>query len=266
MKNANVRKIHWSKSLWCINIILLVRIRDIQGLTAPSAPLILPSRTHNAALQHPSWTVRDVALSLSLERNNSPLQVQTQSQQMNDAMVIKTMRGTQWRVIEQRSLASSSFGTRPPLSCKSLATFSGFVSEANKGTVDVEYVCVNDNAGAAPNSVSGRWVTKPSRLARGSVQLSARWKVRVPGGGKIIYKGFIDAEKIIGKAGKPVSAQMTGDILTGEEVNKEKVIGKFTADFVRQLDDEEQDALKIGGGKPENGPILLVPKASSSSL
>eukprot|EP00536_Pseudo-nitzschia_multiseries_P003484 jgi/Psemu1/301987/fgenesh1_kg.54_\ len=72
---------------------------------------------------------------------------------------------------------------------------------------------------------------------------------------------------MIGRAGKSVTAEMVGVMLTGEEVNKEKVIGKFTADFVRQLTDDEVDAIKIGGGaisnynvETKNGPITLLPK------
>lgn len=224
---------------------------------------VLHTSEREGLVSSPSSVVQDAALLLSAMERNSPLQVQTQSQQMNEAMVIKTMRGTQWRVIEDRVATSSSFGQQFPLGCKSLATFSGFASEDNKGTVNVQYTCGDgdgDGDSASPTSASGRWVTKPSRLARGSIQLSARWKVRVPGGGTVIYKGFIDADRIIGRAGKSVAAEMAGVLLTGEEVNKEKVVGKFTADFVRQLDDREQDALKIGGAKADDGPILLVPK------
>ncbi|VEU34143.1 unnamed protein product [Pseudo-nitzschia multistriata] len=206
--------------------------------------------------------------------------VQTQAQQMSDAMVLKTMRGTQWRVLEDRSASAFYSGTdsHSPRTCRSLATFAGFAGEFNKGTVSVEYSCGSSSSSSssamptAQGRSSGRWVTKPSRLSRGSIQLSPRWKVRLPkesGGGTVIYKGFIDAQKMIGRGGKSVSAEMTGVILTGEEVNKEKVIGRFTADFVRQLDDEEVDALKIGGGggkeitatgSSNNGPITLSPK------
>jgi len=199
---------------------------------------------------------------------------------MNDAMVIKTMRGTQWRVIEDRS-SPSFYGKDSSIKrCKSFATFGGFASDANKGTVDVEYICPSKSStsssvgtvtGVAATTTaattttaqsfttSGRWVTKPSRLARGSVQLSARWKVKLPEDGKIIiYKGFIDADKIVGRGGKSVSAEMSGVILTGEEVNKEIVIGKFRADLIRQLDMEEVDSIKVGA--VSSGPIMLSPK------
>jgi len=170
------------------------------------------------------------------------------------------------RVIEEQR-SPSYFGKDSPRTCRSLATFSGFVSDTNKGTVTVEYMCSggggDDDGGAggddggtatAPRSrsSSGRWITKPSRLARGSIQLSPRWKVKLPKemssttgttgetptAKTVIYKGFIDAEQMIGRAGKSVSAEMVGVVLTGEEVNKEKVVGRFTADFVRQLDPE----------------------------
>jgi len=204
-------------------------------------------------------------LSLSADPTRADLSVQTQSQQMNEAMVLKTMRGTQWRVIEER-YSDSYFGKG--FNCKSLATFNGFVGDTNKGTVTVEYTCGSEDDGKAATR-SGRWVTKPSRLAKGSVQLSPRWKVKLPedsGGGTIIYKGFINAEKMIGRAGKSVSAEMVGVILTGEQVNHERVIGRFTADFVRQLTEEEVDAIKIGGAvvnknsDTKNSPITLSPK------
>ena len=200
-------------------------------------------------------------------------EVQTQSQQMNDAMVIKTMKGTQWRVVEDRLIsdaASNFFGGKEYTRyCKSLATFGGFTGVDNKGTVGVEYFCGSQNVDESSDSATktftskGRWVTKPSRLARGSVQLSARWKVRLPdGGGTVIYKGFIDADKIIGRKGKSINAEMVGVILTGEEVNKEKVIGKFTADFVRQLSEEEESEIAASFATNINidGPITLSPK------
>lgn len=205
-------------------------------------------------------------------------EVQTQSQQMSDAMVIKTMRGTQWRVVEDRITSGAFFGKKSPRYCRSLVTFGGFASVDNKGTVGVEYFCrdASDDTVTATTEPSpdnndalsattitttkGRWVTKPSRLARGSVQLSARWKVRLPnGGGTVIYKGFIDADKIIGRTGKKINAEMVGVILTGEEVNKEKVIGKFTADFVRQLSEEEQSEIAASIAA-NDGPITMSPK------
>eukprot|EP00593_Proboscia_inermis_P005158 CAMPEP_0171307954 /NCGR_PEP_ID=MMETSP0816-20121228/18030_1 /TAXON_ID=420281 /ORGANISM="Proboscia inermis, Strain CCAP1064/1" /LENGTH=51 /DNA_ID=CAMNT_0011790493 /DNA_START=1 /DNA_END=153 /DNA_ORIENTATION=- len=49
---------------------------------------------------------------------------------------------------------------------------------------------------------------------------------------------------------------MVGIILTGDEVNKEKMIGRFSADFVRELSADEQDEkIGISGG----GPITLSP-------
>lgn len=222
----------------------------------------------------PSSIIQDGTLLVSAmqtysnsKSNSPPPMVQTQSQQMNDAMVISTMRGTEWRILEERYLSNpnASFGKGSPNVCKSVATFSGFASDANKGTVSVNYSC----GSSSKTTSNGRWVTKPSRIAKGSIQLSARWKVKLPneGGGSIIYKGFIDAEPIIGRSGKSVSATMTGLLVTGEEVGKEKVVGKFTADFVRQMDEEEVDAIKISGGEIYNadtninkGPITFSPK------
>jgi len=254
-------------------------------------------------------------LSSVLLSSASSLHVQSQSQQMNDAMVISTMRGTEWRILEERDLSNKNnnagpiiFGKNSPKQCKSIATFSGFVSDTNKGTVTVKYLCGGDKNGrsndddtnvsdtiatptnASSLSTNGRWVTKPSRISRGSIQLSARWKVKLPttdaavnndgagsgkgssqGGGTIIYKGNIEASKMIGRNGKSVEAEITGLILTGAKVNEEKVIGKFTGDFIRKLPDEEVDAIKISGGmiysnnaldngniNNNEGPITLV--------
>mmetsp|Transcript_12178 Transcript_12178/g.25928 ORF Transcript_12178/g.25928 Transcript_12178/m.25928 type:complete len:179 (+) Transcript_12178:56-592(+) len=169
-------------------------------------------------------------------------------------MVILHLRGTKWMVLEERYVSNpnaSLFGRGSPKMCKSVATFSGFASDANKGTVSVNYSSCYEGSSSSRTPVSnGRWVTKPSRIAKGRIQLSPRWKVRLPndGGGSIIYKGFIEAEPMIGRSGKSISATMTGFLVTGEEVGKEKVIGKFTADFVRQMDEEEVDAIKISGG------------------
>jgi hypothetical protein len=235
------------------------------------AAIVRHAKTNDVALRHTlaSGPWIDTSPSFFLSALDPPV-VQTQSQQMNDAMVIKTMKGTQWRVIEDRVSSSKFFGSQSPRFCKSLVTFGGFSGVDNKGTVGVEYFCGNGNSDAeiaeAPKKIAkGRWVTKPSRLARGSVQLSARWKVRCPeeGGKSVIYKGFIDADKIIGRNGKSVNAEMVGVILTGEEVNQEKVIGKFTADFVRQLSEEEEREIAnntAGGNTPtieSIAPIVL---------
>ena len=222
---------------------------------------------------------------LSASSGLEPPAVQTQSQQMNDAMVIKTMRGTQWRVNEDRVIndrlsfgpsSATFFGKNSPRYCKSVVTFGGFSGVDNKGTVGVEYFCDKAGGGGTGTTTAvttktakGRWVSKPSRLARGSVQLSARWKVKCPeeGGKSIIYKGFIDADKIIGRNGKSVNAEMVGVILTGEDVNREKVIGKFTADFVRQLSEAEEREIanNLGGGAVPTMEIVSVATNDKSS-
>ena len=201
---------------------------------------------------------------INVDKNKPPpLQVRTQSQQMNDAMVLKTMRGTQWRIIEERNIGSTtdSGGLDPLQRCRAIATFRGFETEDNKGVVNVNVQCsrVTDQGSALTtneSSSSGRWVTKPSNIKRGSIQLSARWKVRLPEG-IFIYKGYIQASKIMGKDGSPYDADMTGVILTGEDVNKEKVVGSFRGDFVKVLDDTEAEFVTTGGG---GGSITLVPK------
>lgn len=71
----------------------------------------------------------------------------------------------------------------------------------------------------------------------------------------------------MGKDGSPYDAAMVGVILTGEDVNKEKVVGKFRGDFVKMLDDAEAEFLVpstggVGGigGDGGNGAITLIPK------
>lgn len=123
--------------------------------------------------------------------------------------------------------------------------------------VDVDVRCGVGADGAAAVT-SGRWVTKPSDIKRGSIQLSARWKVRLPEG-VFIYKGFIEASKIMGRDGSPYDADMVGVILTGEDVNREKLVGKFRGDFVKMLDDAEAEFVTRDGGGG-GGAIMLVPK------
>jgi len=225
----------------------LLRLMEVTKTTSPM---------HNSVL---------LLAALDTNTNNNPLlQVRTQSQQMNDAMVLKTMRGTQWRIIEERSVvgAPTTKQQPPPQLCRSLATFRGFETEDNKGVVNIDVQCskaTKDGFSSNSNESSssrGRWVTKPSNIKKGSIQLSARWKVRLPEG-VFIYKGFIEASKIMGKDGSPYDADMVGVILTGEDVNKEKVVGKFRGDFVKMLDDTEADFVTPGGG---NGGIMLIPR------
>lgn len=210
------------------------------------------------------------------------VEVQTQAEQMRQAMVLSTMRGTQWRVFEERGPkmqrlesegSSGTFsptnnkkdnmsGARPQL-CTSTAYFSGFVESPNKGTVQVESKCAvaEDGTFTAPpttpadaTSKTGRWVTKPSDIRRGSIQITARWKLRLPEG-QFIYKGYVVAsDRTIGRNGA-IAAEMTGVILTGEDVNKEIEVGKFRADLLRQGLGENE---KIG--QSGDGPIILTAK------
>jgi len=288
---------------------------DVNGIQRPSDHYIHSSSARSIIQD---GTLLLSAMEQNYIRNTAVIPVQTQSQQMNDAMVITTMRGTVWRVVEERYLSNpkASFGKNSPPICKSLATFSGFASDANKGTVSVEYMCNNRGSSKTdvtavintdtdtdtdpfianiptissiplspiiesipdipiippsppniPNKPSnGRWVSKPSRISRGSIQTSARWKVKIPKGGEgggtttVIYKGFIEADKMIGRSNKSISAEMVGVLLTGEEVNKEQKIGTFTADLVRQLSEDEVDVIKISGGA-----IYIAPPTTTTT-
>ena len=95
--------------------------------------------------------------------DSQPVQVQTQSEQMRDAMVLKAMTGTEWRVFEDRS---SAMGGKQQ-DCASTVVFRGFVD--------------------------GRWVTKPSEIRWGLE--SQVWRR------KFSHKGFIRALPTVGKNG-----------------------------------------------------------------
>mmetsp|Transcript_16416 Transcript_16416/g.24828 ORF Transcript_16416/g.24828 Transcript_16416/m.24828 type:complete len:233 (-) Transcript_16416:420-1118(-) len=153
----------------------------------------------------------------------SSLLPKTQSQQMSDAMVLKTLQGTKWRLFIEvpNQQEQQSF----------VLLFQGFASQPNKGIVQLMKADNNDN-GDQPTT--GRWLSKPSEIRRGAVQLSARWKVKVPGGTKdasssYIFKGFIRAKPTLSAGGGTMEAEMTGTILS---VEAEVVVGKFRAELV----------------------------------
>lgn len=216
-------------------------VQYVQQYVEQPGPELAPIMSH-ALLP---TQISDHFLLLSL---NNQLEVRSQGQQMRDAMVLKTMRGTEWRIVEERGPAMGS--TRQ---CTATGIFSGFVDEPNKGTMNYK-----SSQSCDAEQSFGRWVTKPSEIRRGAVQLSARWKVKLPAG-QFIYKGFIQADgSTLGMNGA-VSAEMTGQILTGEEVGKEKVVGRFRADLIRQFDSTD---VKIG---QSNGPIMLTPRVIQPS-
>jgi hypothetical protein len=171
---------------------------------------------------------------------------------MRNAMPLKTMRGTQWRILEDRKGAMSL--VHQPRQCTSTAIFRGFEQDANKGIMKFDSSCAGEDSSFSTLS-SGRWITKPSEIRQGAVQLSARWKVKLPAG-RFIYKGFIQAGSTIGKNGA-ISATMTGVILTGEEVGKESVVGKFRADLVQQQMHSSFEEEKIGFS---DGSIRMTPR------
>mmetsp|Transcript_7568 Transcript_7568/g.8262 ORF Transcript_7568/g.8262 Transcript_7568/m.8262 type:complete len:180 (+) Transcript_7568:3-542(+) len=176
-------------------------------------------------------------------------------------MPLSTIRG-QWRIRENRGPLMSP-DTKKSRICTATIIFRGFIDEPNKGIAEytskdcdvLPVVQGNDSVQSTSSmpsqTITGRWITKTTNRV---VQLSARWKLRLPstGGQRYIYKGFIDAGFTIGTNGA-VSAEMAGDILTGEEVGKEKVVGTFRADLIKQFDSSD---VKIGESK---GPISLMP-------
>lgn len=222
-------------------VLLFVGTLAISNAFHLEAPII-----QYAAAQKPSIYQSLTGGASVLDKSSSSLllaalEPQGQLEQMRDAMVLKAMTGTEWRVFEDRT---SAMGGGKQKDCSSTVVFNGFVEEPNKGIMKYKSSCGEQS--------SGRWITKPSEIRRGAVQLSARWKVKLESG-QFIYKGFIQALPTVGKNGA-IQAEMTGLILTGDEVGKEKLVGKFRADLVRQFEPTE----KIGG--EGSGPISVIPK------
>mmetsp|Transcript_20461 Transcript_20461/g.46441 ORF Transcript_20461/g.46441 Transcript_20461/m.46441 type:complete len:256 (-) Transcript_20461:33-800(-) len=158
---------------------------------------------------------------------------------MQFSVPLSNVRG-RWRILEVRGPAMSVDGT--PRTCASAVTFRGFIEDLNRGVVDYESAECGEASG-------GRWVTRPSAKVK---QLSACWKLRLPAG-RFIYRGTIEAGTAVGRNGS-VSAEMAGEIITGDEVGKEKRVGTFRADLVRSFDSAD---VMIGEG---SGPVLMVPK------
>jgi len=114
---------------------------------------------------------------------------------------------------------------------------------------------------SSTTTTTGRWVSKPSSIRKGTIQLSARWKIRLPDDKRVlIYKGNIEAAKIMGKNGSPYDAEMVGVILTGEKVGEEKVVGRFRGDFLRMLDADEAKFITNDNDSGSSGSITLMPK------
>ena len=226
--------------------------RDATNEFNPVARTTSSFREHLAPPQlHSVWNI-DSSFSLSVV--SSGLEAQTQYQQMGDVMVLKTLQGTRWRIL--RTPADKSTLDKKTL-CPSIATFSGFADEPNKGIVQVTVMsdstspsCGTDSSGAT-TTMTGRWLTKPSEIRRGAVQLSATWKI-----GSTIYKGFIQAKKTYGRSGV-LEAEMVGTILDSNE----KVIGKFQADLIEIVEASNEQSIMMGG--TSSGPILLTPKANT---
>lgn len=110
-----------------------------------------------------------------------------------------------------------------------------------------------------PSRVKFEMLSKPSEIRNGTVQLSARWKIKLPllpqqqqqdsrdGSDELstttspfIFKGYIRADPpttTLTMRRSPVSAEMKGSILT---VNTEQIVGKFEADLLAtDIPDEE---------------------------
>mmetsp|Transcript_1416 Transcript_1416/g.3055 ORF Transcript_1416/g.3055 Transcript_1416/m.3055 type:complete len:262 (-) Transcript_1416:14-799(-) len=171
-------------------------------------------------------------------------EIRSQGEQLRDSIPLATVRG-RWRIRENRGPLMS-VGGKGRI-CSSTVIFRGFVGDPNKGVVDYESTECGESSG-------GRWITKPTTRVR---QLSARWKLKLPAG-RFIYRGFIEAGSAVGRNGS-VSAEMIGDILTGDNVGKEKKVGTFRADLMRSFDSTD---VMIGEG---SGAVIMLPKESLTS-
>ena len=225
-------------SIYMIAAVVLLPLRSSAYHLPPALVRYAPPSMPMMPMIQTSPTILQEQSLLLLSLNNEP--PRTQREQMRDAMVLKTMRGTEWRLVEDRGPAMTGGGEQQQ--CLSNAVFSGFFKQPNKGIMSYDSQSCNEAS-------SGRWITKPSARA---VQLSPRWKVKLPAG-QFIYRGFIKATKTIGRNGL-IEAEMMGDIITGDEIGKEKIVGKFRADLIRQFDSSN---VKIG---QSNGPIVMTPK------
>ncbi|CAB9498152.1 expressed unknown protein [Seminavis robusta] len=194
-----------------------------------------------------STTMRDRSLFL-LERSFpsiltaddtsvSLLSPQTQSRQMSDAMVLKTLQGTKWRLTAAPT--DSNNKSIPNVCQQQYLIFQGFSDQPNKGIVQCTCGGTTDTTTTAS---TGRWLSKPSEIRKGAVQLSARWKVKLATAQTaVIFKGFIRADPTLSSGGGTVAAEMKGFILS---VEPEQTLGKFRADLVGiNIADDE---LKMG--------------------
>ena len=60
-------------------------------------------------------------------------------------------------------------------------------------------------------TVKGKWLMKPSRFEKATIQFNARWKLRAEEG-RHIFRGDVTAEPVVGKGSVP-NARISGEIL-----------------------------------------------------
>lgn len=221
------------------------------------APLIHPAAT--ASLHHGSRVRYAVTISKPPPTNAYPTlaisdanlaglpELRSQDQQIRAALPLGgTVRGTKWRVREERGPAfggDRSGKSKATTFCTSTVVFQGVAGDSNRGTVEYYPGTCQTDVEAEENGSSSkygkskglRWVSKTTRV----IQLTARWKVRLmPEGKKFIYKGYIDGgrrRQIEGKSGQN-NLEMTGTILMGEDDSANFPVGKFTADLIEKIE------------------------------
>lgn len=181
---------------------------------------------------------------------------QTQAQQISDAIILKTLQGTKWRLyvdflpnVQQQSAPTTM-----------TLIFQGFADQPNKGIVQLTTNTAtttsssstatsngNQQPTTSTTTTMGRWLSKPSEIRKGKVQLSARWKIKLFSTDEgpsnyYIFKGDIQASPPILSTGgsRGVDAQMAGTILMPDT---EVMVGKFRADLIST--DVSDDELRM---------------------
>ena len=153
-------------------LVWTITIRSTFGfpLDPPTSPSVVMqsrsatlARTTRSTTHASPITNQHFLLSESSQGLPSP---RTQSQQMSDAMALKTLQGTKWRL--WFDLAGQTPRQQPVI-----LVFQGFDGQPNRGIVQL-------SSASTGVSTTGRWLSKPSEIRRGTVQLSARWKARLP--------------------------------------------------------------------------------------
>lgn len=186
----------------------------------------------------------------------APPEIQTYSQQLGDAILVKSMRGV-WRIRE--------YGPDGTLTASGTLTFRGADSSPDKGQVVY--------TGEA-SSGRGPWILKPDGFGRsptgkgGIIEQKALWKLRRGAQGTLVYAGRVSVSNFVGDRPDavvrgPVVQLINGGIPKGDT---EKTVGRFEAELLRFLIAGEELAAAdsaAAGGAPE---VLLTVCIAATSV